>query len=336
MTAVPICRVAYTLVDVTVHVETEQPMVLSYLDEFYTRGASTAPGWTVRARIAPGAADMRRNRFGVGVRANPKGRVVEIAAPTLKDLAIVTRKCLREVMVARCESAGFTMLHASAIARPGRVVVFAADKRAGKTTLALRAALEHGWRYLSNDHLIVFPDHDDLVLTSLPTLLPVKVGTLLDVEHLLPAKPIDDRGLDLDWWRFRSRENRYATDAGVYYTYGRLGQDNPIAVRLNSGAARPELVVVFPSYASSAGIVGPPESVADGWRELVRHIRVDWVFDPGLNQRYLPRQQRDPERFAHDGQELCRQLARRARFLCWQHRGDPAPLLRALAEEGDR
>src|SRR5262245_11858310 len=75
------------------------------------------------------------------------------------------------------------MLHASAVVNDERVIIVVGDKGSGKTTLGLKAALLHGMRYLSNDHLIVFGDANAeqaaplasrLILTALPTPIPLK------------------------------------------------------------------------------------------------------------------------------------------------------------------
>jgi hypothetical protein len=58
-------------------------------------------------------------------------------------------------------------------------------------------------RYLSNDHLIVFGDANAeqaaplasrLTLTALPTPIPIKIGTYVDLEERLPP-PWDTEGL---------------------------------------------------------------------------------------------------------------------------------------------
>ena len=56
------------------------------------------------------------------------------------------------------------------------------------------------------------------------------------------------------------------------------------------------------------------------------------MFDPTLNQRYLPRRERDRAMYLADATRLTAALARRAPVLRWSHRGDPAPLLAALDE----
>jgi hypothetical protein len=221
------------------------------------------------------------------------------------------------------------MVHASAIWRDDAVVVFAADKRGGKTTLALRAVLEHGWQLLSNDHLILYQDDaaGGLVATSLPTPIPVKVGTFLDLQGRLPP-PWDGAGVDVEAFRAMPRAERYRYDIGVYFSYRRLGQDIPVLVPL----ADRRMVVVFPSYSTAATPTGVPDAVPrdQAAAELGRHVRWDWVGDRQLNQRHLPRVERDQAAFLADGARVTAVLARGAETVRWRHAGDPAAMLDAL------
>ena len=96
--------------------------------------------------------------IGVAYAADPGVRTVVVRAHDPLNLAMTTRKTVRDTLVGFCEHRGHTMLHASVIADDQRVVIVAGDKGSGKTTLALRGALVHKMRYISNDHLIIYPD----------------------------------------------------------------------------------------------------------------------------------------------------------------------------------
>jgi hypothetical protein len=317
----------------TVAVESDSATVHEVLAEFYPPADRLArPLWTVTAVAEAPPPGVTCNRYGVGYRANVTARTVQAWSTREGDLAITTRKCVREVFLDRCERAGYTMLHASAIYRDDQVVLFAADKRGGKTTLALRSVLDHGWRWLSNDHLIVYLDGAQLMATSLPTPIPVKVGTFVDLAGRLPP-PWDDNGVDLAAWRDAPATERYAADTAVYYTFARLGQPNPVVVPL----AGRRLTVVFPYYVAA----GQPEGVveqmpaADGASELAAHVRTDWVTDDRLHQRHLPFVHRDVAAFARDGARLAAVVAGAAHaMLRWGHCGDPAPLLAELCSAG--
>jgi hypothetical protein len=318
--------------DQVVRVYADTCRVAEVLGEFYppvTAPAGMAGVWTVTASSQPGPSGASRNAFGVTYSVNRAERTVRLWSVAEEDVAVTARKVIREILLEQCEAHRYTMVHASAVWRDDAVVVFAADKRGGKTTLALRAVLEHGWRLLSNDHLILYRDDavNSLVATSLPTPIPVKVGTFLDLEGHLP-EPWDRAGVDMEAFRAMPREDRYRYDTGVYFTYRRLGQDNPVLVPLRDR----RVVFVFPSYGTAKAPVGLPEAVSlpEASVELGRHVRWDWVGDRQLNQRHLPRVERDQAAFLADGARLTAGLARVAEAVRWRHAGDPAALLDAL------
>lgn len=334
-------RVSYALGPVTVELHTDQAEVTDYLDDFYqSTEAASGPAWVVDARVgaAPG---MSRNRYGVAYAADPAVREVVVRAPDPLNLAMTTRKAIREALVEFCERRRYTMLHASAVADTRRVLVVVGDKGSGKTTLALRGALVHGLRYVSNDHLIIYPDAaagpgasqvaDRLVLTSLPTPIPVKVGTYLDLEHLLPA-PWDTEDIDLTEYRRMPRSEWYRHDVRVLYTYRRLAQPNPVVVPLCAQAEGPRVTVVLARYRGGGEPAGAPVPAADPVAALMEHVRLDWMFDPVLNQRHLPRRERDLSGYTADARRLVAALADRSDVFTWAHDGDPAPLLDLMRE----
>jgi hypothetical protein len=322
---------------VTVELSTDQPAVVDYLAEFYPINTTVSgkPDWIVDARVGP-SGGMRRNAYGVAYAADPGVRTVVVRADDPINLAMTTRKTVRDTLVGFCESRRHTMLHASAIADDQRVIIVAGDKGSGKTTLALRGVLMHGMRFISNDHLIIYPDSGtgtalpgQLVLTSLPTPIPVKVGTYLDLEQLLP-EPWDTEGIDIGPYRAMPPAERYRHDARVLYTYRRLGQDNPVTVPLGSQSVGPQVIVVLARYAAGAGPARDPVPVPDPAGALQEHVRFDWTFNPVLNHHYLPRRQRDRAAYAADAHRLAKALADRADVFSWAHDGDPAPLLALL------
>jgi hypothetical protein len=330
-------RVTYQLGPVTVELNTDQPAVGDYLGEFYpaSTAVSARPDWIVDARVGPGG-EMRRNAYGVAYAADAHVQTVVVRASDPLSLAMTTRKAVRDALVGFCETRQATMLHASAIADDRRVIIIAGDKGSGKTTLALRCALVHGMRLLSNDHLIMYPDtppdvalHSQLVLTSLPTPIPVKVGTYLDLEQILP-EPWDTEGADVARYRAMPRRDRYQHDVRVLYTYRRLGQDNPVIMPLGSPHGGPRVLVVLARYAPDGGPADDPVPLVDPVTALMEHVRFDWTFDPVLNYQYVPRRDRDRAAYAADARRLAEALAARADVVSWAHAGDPAPLLELL------
>lgn len=325
--------VTVTVGPVAVELRTDEPALIEYLGEFYPirRGPTRSPAWSVDAGRGS-TAGMDTNLWGVGYRVDAGRRRLTLRAERLEHVAITARKCIREAMVEFCEHRGYVMLHASAVVGEGGVVVIAGDKGSGKTTLALRAALLRGYRYLSNDHLIVYSlgaGGAGLMLTSLPTLIPVKVGTYLDLEDLLPP-PWETEGLAIEEFRALPPAERYRHDRRLLYTYRQLGQDNPILVALQGHDAGPSVTVVLARYAGDGEDVVGPRAVASPVEALMRQVRVDWMFDPHLNQSYLPGEHRDRAAYQADAARLVEAMAGRASVVEWSHRGDPAPLFDAL------
>jgi hypothetical protein len=317
--------------DMTVAVSSPVGLVRATVAEFYPVTVAGIPQWTVTALGEPSPAGVVRTRFGVGVHVNAAAREVTLWSPSAFDLAVTTRKVVREVFLAACERAGYTMVHASAVYTDDQVVVFAADKRGGKTTLALRAVLDHGWRWLSNDHLILLPDErGGLVATSLPTPIPIKAGTLVEVWDRLPG-PWDANGFDIEAWRREPVERRRLADDAAYFTFARFGQPNPVLIPLDGR----RISVVFPRYTDPAEPVtdlAPVDVVGTG-AELLGHVRTDWLTDDQLHQRHLPLAHRDAGEVTADGARLTGQLAELAGG-AWRyaHRGHPGPLFDALAK----
>jgi hypothetical protein len=315
--------------EVTVAVRSTVPSVRETVVEFYPPARSGAPEWTVIALDEPAPIGVARTAFGVGVQVDAVGHTVVLWSSSAFDLAVTARKVVREVFLAACERAGYAMVHASAVYTDEQVVVFAADKRGGKTTLALRAVLDCGWRWLSNDHLILLPDgHGAVTATSLPTPIPVKAGTLVDLWDRLP-EPWDRNGFDIEAWRQVPAARRHAVDDAAYFTFARFGQLNPVLVPLGSR----RLSVVFPRYAGR-GEAMPGLTWVDAAStaaELVRHIRADWLTDDRLRQRHLPFAHRGVEVFAADATRVVQRVAELAGG-GWQypHRGDPGPFLDTL------
>jgi hypothetical protein len=285
--------------------------------------------WTVRAEVAAPEPGMALTPWQVGLRADTASRVLTIRSTHERDLAITTRKAVREVLLDHCEAHRYTMLHASAVADGRRVILVVGDKGSGKTTLALNAALRLGHRYLSNDHLILYRSDRDLVATSLPTPIPIKIGTYLDYEQQL-GQPWENEGVDIDAFRRMPQPTRYGHDHRLLFTFARLGQPNP----LHTPLAHREITVVLARYALDA-VAGPPTTVNDPTAALWPHVRFDWVFDPDLNTHYLPRRERDSADYTRDSRDLLAELAHRARILEWRHRGKLSPLLDWLDTHSD-
>ncbi|MGH3979788.1 MAG: ATP-binding protein [Pseudonocardiaceae bacterium] len=315
-----------------VAVATDDDGLVDYLRDFYPLEENTdhdgAAGWTIEARLAAPEPGMALTPWRVGYRADRETRRVVIYSTNPRDLAITVRKAIREVLLDYCEAHRYTMLHASAVADEQRVIIVVGDKGSGKTTLALSAALTGGYRYLSNDHLILYRTQDGLVVTSLPTPIPVKIGTYFDYADRL-GQPWENEGVDLEEFRQMRRRQRYGDDVRLLYTYRSLGQANP----LHTALAGRQVVVVLARYAPDGQPVSAPAPAADSAAELWPHVRFDWVFDPALNTHHLPRIERDRDTYSRDAAERLAELAAGSLVVHWRHHGELAPLLDALADQ---
>lgn len=317
---------AYGLGPVHVEVSTSTPELLTYLDGFYERAVGPGSGWHITAQLDLPTAEMEVNSYGVGYVCHRSNRVLKVRTPNLVALKVGTRKAVREALVEHCERRGYTLLHAAAVHRGGLLIVFAGHAGAGKTTLALRAVREFGFELISNDHLILYRgERGALTVTTLPSPIPVKIESFLQLEHLLPP-PYDTLGVDVEAWRHRTPTDlRAASEVNVLYTSASLGQ-RPVPV-LECGPGQPtRTVVVLASFARPAA----PVPVADPAGRLAEHIRLDWAFSEVHNQRHLPRPDRSPGRFRADGLALAAALASDAHTVEWHHDGALAPLLEHL------
>jgi hypothetical protein len=299
-----------------------QPFVVGEVDrEFYAPAPpDTRSDWLIDADVGDGAG-MDRNPWGVAYRTDAILRRAVIRGPEAMGVAMTTRKCVREALIDHCERQGYVMLHASALASADHVWIIVGNKGSGKTTLALRGALTHGLRMASNDHLIVYPCGGSLVVTSLPTPIPVKIGTYLDLEQHL-SQPWDDEGRDIEAFRQMPRRQLFQLDRRVLYTFSRLGQDNPIEVPLG------ETTVVLADYAAPDEPVGRARPVDDPLAALLPHVRSDWMFDPLSNTHHLPRHERGRTAYGKDARRLVARLAMRSRVVSWRHHGEIEPLLK--------
>lgn len=87
-------------------------------------------------------------------------------------------RVVRELATNRAQRAGGVLLHASAFAVGGKGIIVAGPKRAGKTTLLIHALRAASARYVSNDRVVVQPDAVPVLARGVPTIIPLRRGTL--------------------------------------------------------------------------------------------------------------------------------------------------------------
>lgn len=323
---------------VAVGLHAAHPELVEYLSGFYELNvASTGHGelvdWQLRVRLGEPPVGMPRTPWGVGLAADPTTRQAVVVGSDPAHLAITVRKMAREALVEFCGARAATMLHASAVTDGRRVVIIVGDKGAGKTTLALSAVLDRGWSLLSNDHLLIYRDdardhvgtRSGLIITSLPTPIPVKTGTWRDWSQRLP-EPWAVEGTTLAQAQELPTAAVHAAPGRFLYTYRGLGQVNPRHVAL----ADLTVDVVLARYATTPDQAQPttPErpEPAETVALLDRHVRRDWWFGTA-NTHYLPRAERSPDVFLADSRARLAELTTIATTVRWAHHGDLGPLL---------
>ncbi|MGH3721600.1 MAG: hypothetical protein ACRDRI_22690 [Pseudonocardiaceae bacterium] len=321
-------RCVVDLGTVRVAVVTDHADLADYLREFYPVNGHGEVEWTIDARAGQPVSGMALTPWRVGYQANPATRQVVIRSSNARNLAITTRKAVREVLLDYCEAHRYTMLHASAVVDERRVIVIVGDTGSGKTTLAMNGTLAAGYRYLANDHLILYRAAEGLVVTSLPTPIPVKIGTYLDYAEQLDP-PWDNDGVDLEEYRRMPRSRCYGHDRRLFYTYRGLGQANPLHIALTDR----QVIVVLAGYAPAAVSEGIPALVDDPMAVLWPHVRFDWVFDPALNTHQLPRAERDRDTYGQDSRRRLAELVAGSLVIEWRHHGRLSPLLGWLAHQ---
>lgn len=96
---------------------------------------------------------------GLAYRSEPSSGRLTIYGCADEALATATARLAREAARGVLLRSGWTILHASAVAKDKRVILTLGDKGAGKTTTAVTLAARNGWALLANDRVFVRPDN---------------------------------------------------------------------------------------------------------------------------------------------------------------------------------
>lgn len=184
---VEVAPVIVGLGSVAVAVESDCALVRELLAEFYpVEPDRSEPMWTIVACAQAPPRGVAVNRFGVGYQPDVAGRSLILWATRETDLAITTRKCVREIFLDACERTGYGMLHASAVYREG----LTAARRSG-----IGAARGQFMAFLDDDDLWL-PDHLSVALDGLDSEVDLVYTTCLvadRVHHLGSGQPVSAR-----------------------------------------------------------------------------------------------------------------------------------------------
>jgi HprK-related kinase B len=183
---------------------------------------------------------------------------------------------------------GHLLLHASAVARNGRGVALAGSPGAGKSTAALHL-VEQGFRFVSNDRLLVQRRGDGVEALGYPKQPRVNPGTLVHHSRLFRLLEPDDRAALLalppaELWKL---ERKHDVDLETIYGEGTftLGTDLHALVvltwrREGSGVSvrtldRSEALACLPLIRKDLGAFDPdPRGRAAAVREILAYSRL--------------------------------------------------------------
>lgn len=93
-------------------------------------------------------------------------------------------RVVREWAMHRALRSGGLVLHASALAIEDQAIVITGPKKAGKTTLLVRALALAETAYLSNDRVVVSPGDTDLLAVGMPTITTIRGSALAFLPRL--------------------------------------------------------------------------------------------------------------------------------------------------------
>jgi HprK-related kinase B len=153
--------------------------------------ARGGPGRMVKEAFydVPGGRIVVKRRTGLVVYiAEPVHYVVGDLVANLSQAANVISMVFTKAMLRR----GYVMLHASAALGGEGGVAFAAQSGAGKSTMAL-ALVEAGYRFVTNDRLLVRLDNGQVEMVGVPKIPRVNPGTLLRLSRLTALLPPEAR-----------------------------------------------------------------------------------------------------------------------------------------------
>jgi hypothetical protein len=132
--------------------------------------------------------------------------VTIVSAPGNRDVRSALFSVVRELATNHAQRAGDLLLHASVFAVDGRGVVIAGPKKAGKTTLLVRALHRGGAEYVANDRVLITAEACPRAV-GVPTVVRLRRGTL----DLFPALA---RSLDAAGYQHRLTLAEAADDPG--------------------------------------------------------------------------------------------------------------------------
>jgi hypothetical protein len=315
--------------DLSITIIYEDAGLIDYLEQFYSinRRKTDHNGWKIDCCLrTPEHNKYSLTYCDVYYYIDLNNQTIYLRGKSLLNVKITLRKLVRELFMNFCEFRNFTMLHSSAIYNKKLLLIFAGEKGAGKTTLALDGILRHDFRLLSNDHLIILLDKNNLIFTSLPTFVSVKIGSFLHFKSLLPY-PIHAEEFEIEKWEAMPKNKLMKQEYRLYYTLKQLGQPNLPFFQINLGKITHNIWVIFPRFTSANLRIEAITKEQEVDSLLGQHERSEWVYNNNYNPQIISYNRRTPEQFILNSQQITRRLASIAKAIYLEHEGNIEPLL---------
>ena len=291
--------ILYWIGELTVRVDTNNALLISHLDRLYPRALrETIRSWRFDVRLGSSLHAGQNDSQGITRQRDEVKRILRLRASRPSALLPAVQRELRRLSLREWSRFGFVLLHAAAIHRDGLLIVFVGGRAAGKTTLALRGVLDHGFELIADDRLVVYRSSHCVSVTTLPHDAPVQLRS--------------------------SRQDRYRADAcpapGRTVAVTSAAGRTPLAFRLGRETRVVMSIVEFDDHRNAFTL---PEPLLDPFAAISAHLCV-----PQRMCRH-DHDESSPPRPGSKGQTdaLISSLLARAESNHWRHRGDIAPLL---------
>lgn len=311
-----------TLASASIHAW--DPRIYDYLRDFFSITERQSPKREIF--VLPSSLEFppipaRINEHGVRYGLHEPTGDIYLQSENWVDLAICARKAIRELHLNRCEKSGYVVLHGSAMYNENLVAVFIGTNGVGKTTLSLDGWLNHGFKLIANDHVVVFREGDSFKVSGLTTFVTLK---LAHIAHIFPQ--LSNR-VSLH----HSTVERYAEEAKgnssypFYFGPQHFGVGEIAAIQI--GTSGKQFIVILPDFR-----LGQLPEVEEASQDVCRsvltaEIRTEWVYDENANPQFYGFPRRSAEDFQCDSEILCADISKIGRVYRFVHTGSITPLM---------
>jgi hypothetical protein len=312
--------------DVIVQIYTENE-ILNYLDDFYDflteYNNLEEKSYFKIAALKEKPVNMSISPWGVGYSYNKIKKKLTLRANDIENLSISLRKSIREVLLVNRKNEVKTMLHSSLISNGQTNIFIIGESCSGKTSLAIDGVLNYGFKYISNDHLIITSYKNFLYARCLPVSISVKLSTYLEYENKLPNPFEIDSCVDIDKVRKMSLSEIYKLkNENIIYTYKQFNPKPSLPIiNLNES----NNFVLLSSFTNKN--FDQFDCVKNVEDELLNHIRTDWMFDDDISKPRYIYLEKNKSSFIKDSNYVIEKFSKISKVMKWNHRGKIKPFL---------